>query len=397
MASKVCFYLTATQLGGAERSVLDLASNLERYAGGTYTPRMVVPRSEGPLLDEFRKKNMPFTVLEMPARMLRMSRKKALRGLVDGLLAIPAIVIYIYRFIRLVKGEAPFVIHSNGIKCHIISSVTSLFHGSQVIIHMRDILGKGLSLLAIKLASYFDVVCFVANSKCTAQSLSMMKKQVTIIHNGLDPDVFKRSRNTYLHEKVGIDESAPIVGILGALARWKGQLEFIEMARRLSLKNDHAHFVIAGAEIYDTRAEKGFLLELMDMVTGHRLDSRIHMVGFEADQVRVLNSLDILVHASIKPEPFGRVVLEAMAVGVPVVAAAAGGILELIDDGINGFLYTPGDVGQMAEKVRILLADDELCRKTADSARKKFEEKFLLKKHVEAVISVYNQLAPGRV
>ena len=126
---------------------------------------------------------------------------------------------------------------------------------------------------------------------------------------------------------------------MGVLARWKGQLDFVRAAARLIAEGSQDHFVIVGDEIYDTSGESGFGAELRAQVKDLRLESKIHFTGFMADIPEVMNGLDILVHASTLPEPFGRVVIEGYACETPVIASRAGGILEIAEDGRSALLF----------------------------------------------------------
>ena len=101
------------------------------------------------------------------------------------------------------------------------------------------------------------------------------------------------------------------------------------------------------------------------------LGGKVDFRGFRDDVRAELARLDVLVHASIIPEPFGQVVLEGMAAGLPVVAADAGGPAEIIDDGVDGLLYTPGDAAALAERLRLLAGDKELRSRLGRSGRER--------------------------
>ena len=115
--------------------------------------------------------------------------------------------------------------------------------------------------------------------------------------------------------------------------------------------------------------------------------------GLNVTDAQAINALDILVHASVQPEPFGRVVAEAMGCGVPVVASASGGILEVVRDGETGLLVKPGDVGGLTEAVETLLGDEPLRKELAEQGRREFLERFTDQRHLDGMIRLYDLIA----
>ena len=108
-------------------------------------------------------------------------------------------------------------------------------------------------------------------------------------------------------------------------------------------------------------------------------------MGFQKDISKVMNGFDVLIHASVRPEPFGRVILEAFACEIPVVAAAAGGVLELVRDGETGLLFKPGDVLAMADQVRKIFEVPGLAARLTANAKKLFMNNFTIETHVAQV------------
>jgi glycosyltransferase involved in cell wall biosynthesis len=173
-----------------------------------------------------------------------------------------------------------------------------------------------------------------------------------------------------VRHELGIPPGAPCIGIAGNIQEWKGQRIVVEA---LGLLHDHpaVHCVIAGGV---HRAGERYAAELHARVAALGLGERVHVVGFRHDIPDVMNAWDVVVHASIRPEPFGRVILEGMLLGKPVIATAAGGVPELIDDGATGFLVPPGDAQALADRLRQVLRVDgqEIGARARDWARRQF-------------------------
>ena len=186
-----------------------------------------------------------------------------------------------------------------------------------------------------------------------------------------------------------------LVGIPAVFARWKGHLQVVEAFERLAGTQEDIHLVLVGGPICDTVAEKGYAEELVRRVrrssstagaTERRLDDRIHFLRFDPQPWRLYPEFDVAVHFSTRPESFGRVLVEAMACGVPVVAARDGGPQEIIEHGVSGSLTRPGDVtGLPTARAPELASDPEPIRR---AARRAVEERFSADRFAAEVVKV---------
>jgi len=401
----ICYYAVATHLGGGERSLLDLLRGLKKKPELGYNPWVLLPKADGPLVEHLVSIGVDYDVLPLPKAFFEMSRGAPLVAFQQGLKSVPGMGIYLTKLILLLRRKKPALIHTNAIKCHALAAVVGPSSGVPVLWHLRDILPNGPTLWTLRALQRASQVRVIANSRATADSYLkdaqiargiqiprfLKEVEVPIVYNGLDPEKFQRLPNRKFHELFKVPNETPMVGILGVLARWKGHVEFIEMAARLIRSGSQARFVIIGDEIYDTVGENGYGSQLRDQVRKLGIQDRVLFTGFTHDPAEAINGLDILVHASIKPEPFGRVVIEALACGVAVVACAAGGVLEIIQDKECGLLYTPGDVEEMAEKVALLEADLSERMKLAENGRMRFLEKFTFDRYTQAVAQQYDK------
>jgi glycosyltransferase involved in cell wall biosynthesis len=154
-------------------------------------------------------------------------------------------------------------------------------------------------------------------------------------------------------------------GIVGRIAPWKGQHVFLEaFARAFPRGTERARII--GAPLF---GEEAYERDLHVLASRLGLDGRIEFTGFREDVAEELSKLDVLVHASVIPEPFGQVVIEGMTAGVPVLAPRAGGPAEVIEDGRTGLLYEPGNADALAAAMQQAAADPTLRRKLARAAR----------------------------
>jgi glycosyltransferase involved in cell wall biosynthesis len=128
---------------------------------------------------------------------------------------------------------------------------------------------------------------------------------------------------------------------------------FVDAAAMIARERSDVNFVVVGGP---HALEPGYPEELARRIAGHGLTDRVRLTGFQSAPAAWMNACDVVVHASITPEPFGIVILEAMALGKVVIASAAGGPLEVVVHGVNGFLSPPGDAAELANTIRHALA-----------------------------------------
>ncbi|HEX4923554.1 MAG TPA: glycosyltransferase family 4 protein, partial [Bdellovibrionales bacterium] len=347
---------------------------LEAVRGaGLADPFVIVPKAEGPLLRELATRGFAFEVLELPRHLLEASRRQWASSLAAALLRSPSGLAYLSRLVRLLRARKARVLHTTGIKMHILGAAAGPLAGARVLWHLRDIFGPGKTralMRALELAARPKVI---ANSRATAASYGASAE---VVYNGIDTDAFRPDPALNVKRELGAGDGLPVVGICGVLTRWKGQREFVAAAADALRAGHRAHFVIVGDEIYDTTGERGVRAELESLIKESGFETHIRIAGFRNDMPRVYNSLDLLVHASTKPEPFGRVLIEAMACGVPVIASRDGGVLEIVTDGSDGLLFAPGDTAELGRHVARVLADETLRARLGREGRKTVERRF---------------------
>jgi len=222
-------------------------------------------------------------------------------------------------------------------------------------------------------ASHLITVSNFARQALVSQGLR--GELVTTIHNGIPLDRYQRGQRGFLRRQFGLPNDEPLIGILGRYTPWKGQELFLRVAHAWTRENSSGHFVLIGNAFNE---EEKYESSLRQFVTEHRLGKRVHFVPFQSNVAAALSDLEVLIHASLRPEPFGRVIIEAMALGVPVIAARAGGVPEIIADGVDGLLANPGDTSDYVIKLRELFASKDLAGKLSRAARETVQKRFTL-------------------
>jgi glycosyltransferase involved in cell wall biosynthesis len=185
-----------------------------------------------------------------------------------------------------------------------------------------------------------------------------------------------------------------LLGVLAQLSPWKGQAVAVEALGVLREWGVDAHLLLIGSAKFVARATRfdneAYVRTLRERIEQLGIEDRVSWMGERQDAPELVRALDMLLLPS-REEPFGRALIEAMALGVPVLATSVGGPREIIQDGVQGRLLAPEDPRAWAEAVRDIAADPELAARMGAAGRARVEEAFSAGRHCEQVISVYER------
>jgi glycosyltransferase involved in cell wall biosynthesis len=340
---RIAFVDHIAQISGGEVALIRLVEAL-----GDRVDAHVVLGEDGPLGPALEAAGATVHVLPMVAS-LRETRKESVRPGALGLAALTQTTSYLRALRRLLRDIAPDVVHTNSLKSSLLAGVAARSAAIPVLWHIRDRISDDyLPMPAVWLVRGLSLVvpsAVLVNSRETASTLPARS---TVVYDVVPPAPAV-ARHTH--------EGPLVVGMVGRLAPWKGQDVFLRaFARAAATRDLRAHLVGSAMFGEDAYAESLHRL-CADLGIADRVDWR----GFRQDIWGELALMDVLVHASVTPEPFGQVVIEGMAAGVPVIAAAAGGPAEVVTHDQDGLLVTPGDVDALATTIG-RLADDPADR-----------------------------------
>lgn len=213
-------------------------------------------------------------------------------------------------------------------------------------------------------------------------------KTVTI-HNGIPQLTIDPNRSGTLREFFNIPMSDLLFGTAGRFTPWKGQELFLELARRWVEDGRPGRFILIGRAFNE---EQMFEEKLKQFVAKHKLDERVHFASYQSNLPATMMELDAFLHTSIRPEPFGRVLLEAMIARVPVIAANAGGVPEIISHGQHGLLARPGDVQDYFNQLSVLAGSEAERQKLAAAGREKALRQFTVNRVSHQFGKMLNEL-----
>jgi glycosyltransferase involved in cell wall biosynthesis len=201
-----------------------------------------------------------------------------------------------------------------------------------------------------------------------------------------------------VREELGIKSGQILVGIIGRIDWWKGHEYFLEaMAKAIKQIPDLRGIIIGEmVEIPGCiNRNQRYYKKVKKLAKALDLSDKIIFAGFRNDVPRIIGALDVIVHASSIPEPFGLVIIEGMAAGKPVVATAAGGALEIIEDGVNGLLVPCRDSKAMSRAILHVISNPDRAWQIGMAARKRVAEKFTVQHQVKAVEKLYDDILAG--
>ena len=367
---KVLFLNPIGTLGGAERALLDLIASIRLTSREIEVSLLAL--EDGPLLAEARQLGATAEFFPVPASLTRIGDSGGVdvQGLLRALAALPQCLL---RLSRRLREIGPDVIHANGFKAHVLAAITPALPGI-LIWHFHDFISQRPIMQRLLPLVHRRARLAIAVSEAVALDIlsALPAMRVRTILNGVrtedfDPDRVERAD---LDNLAGLSPAAPgtlRVGLVSTFASWKGHDLFLEAARRID--DTKVRFFVVGGPVYSTRGSQRTPEELEQSIVTLGLKGRCGLVPFQREPAPVFAALDVLVHASSKPEPFGRTVAEGMSAGRAVIAANSGGVREQIVDGVSGLLFPLGDVDALVAQLRRVLASEELRWKLGLEAR----------------------------
>ena len=380
---RIAFLTVSAEMGGSERSLVELLRGL-RPLRRDWAFDVVLPR-EGPLAAQARAAGASAIVLPMPPALAQFG-ESALSGSRGARLprAVGAAAGYARALRRLLQSLGTDVIHSNGLKHHVIAAWAHA-RRTPVVWHIHEyVTPRPLSRTLLR-RSAGRVAVAVANSHSVARDLAAAAGpglRIETIYNGIDLREYAPAADG--GDRVDLDalagrEPAPVgtvrIGLVATFGRWKGHDVFLRAIAQLDPSLPIRAYIVGGA-VYDTAGSQYSLDELRQMTVEAGVETRVAFTGFVPRTAPVLRALDIVVHASTQPEPFGLAIAEAMACGCAVVVSDAGGAAEIVDAGKNAISHPPGDAGALSRVLAGLAADSARRALLGRAARAAAVERF---------------------
>jgi glycosyltransferase involved in cell wall biosynthesis len=377
-APSVLFVDQSGQLGGAEFSLMPLAATWGAR-------REVLLLSDGPFRARLESLGVPVS-LACEASVSNI-RKNTLRF--SWLAALPGIV----RQVRTIARHAKTfdVLFLNTQKALVLGALGKPLHRKRIVWYLHDVMSSEhfgpIQRFVVRWLTRYAVDFVIANSRASAESLVTLAhcepEAIPVVHNGIDLDAFNRadaSDTATLRRQFGLPENVFLAGLFGRLASWKGQHIALEALARIP----DLHLVLVGSAMFGEEAYEKALHEQAERLG---VQNRLIFAGFRDDMPAWMKAVDVVLHTSTEAEPFGRVIVEGMAAGRPVIASAAGGVTEIVNHGRNGWLVEPGNPAALADAIETVRRAPDLARDVARRARDDAAQRFSVDTYLSRMTS----------
>jgi glycosyltransferase involved in cell wall biosynthesis len=403
---RILFLNPAGLIGGAERALLDVIASLR--AANPDWPLALVTTADGDLVDEARALGVEVTVLAFPRSLAVVGDAsvgtpartyRSTLGLAARLsAATPAVVLYRRRLRRAIAAASPDLVHTNGFKMHLLGAWAAP-RGLPVLWHIHDFVGSRPLMSRLLRAQAHRCAAIVANSHSVAGDARVIvgpRPPIFTVYNAIDLARFAPAGMMLdLDRLAGLPPMSPggvRVGMVATMARWKGHETFLRALATLPAAVPVRGYVVGGP-LYETAGSQFTMAELRALAARLGVSGRVGFTGFIDDVPAAMRTLDIVVHASTQPEPFGLVIAEAMACGRAVIVSAAGGAAEIIEDGVDALACQPGDVPALARLIAQLAGDDAMRQRLGRAAALASARRFAQPRLAADLVPIYRAIA----
>ncbi|MBN2570455.1 MAG: glycosyltransferase family 4 protein [Deltaproteobacteria bacterium] len=370
-------------LMGAERCLLDLLKGLDR---NKITPFFLASR-EGPLTEEIRKLDVDVHIAPVD-HWIPYSSRWGRWHLLNFIKKLPSRV---GNIARLVKENNIDIVYSNTVTC-IDGALAALWTRRKHIWHVHENVKNNIDLKPyISAHAVPTIISFLSghiilNSQYLQNYFCRRHASCSVVYNGVALENYQALPKHSLHQELNVPPKTKFVAIVGSISELKGHRSFIQAAKHVADRYKDVSFIIVGA------GKKTLISDLKDIAGTLHLEHKLHFLGHRNEINHIMASIDVLVLASLQ-ESFGRVLIEAMACGKPVVATRCGGPEEIVVDGETGFLVPIGDSKEMADAILKLLSNEDLCKEFGKQGRERCEQNFSLNSYIKKIESIITNKA----
>lgn len=382
---RVVFLDHTARWSGGEISLFDLVTHLDR----TQFAPLVVLFEAGALGEKLEAAGVEVVLLPL-GESVSEARKDSLG--VKSLFRLNALISarrHGRQLRRLLRECDAQIVHCNSLKSDVLGALAVRGVRARLVWHVRDrvaddYLPAPVVRIFRRLARRWPARV-VAISDAVAQTLP--GAPVRVVHNGISLESFLQRA-----AKTPFQSESPVFGMVGRLASWKGQHVFLEAAALVKREVPAARFHVVGSALF---GEEDYERSLHELAARLEVADAVDFRGFQSDVGLAMSEFDALVHASTTGEPFGRVLVEAMALGRPVIATDGGGAPEIVQPEVTGLLVPMNDARALAQAMLRLVQAPEKARAWGEAGRARARDAFSIERTARAVEDVWKELLKG--
>ncbi len=381
----ILFVHQSAELYGSDKSMLALAAGLDR---DRYSPIVVLP-NQGPLLEKLTEAGIRTHVLPLA----RISRSVFnIRGLLAFALQT---VKSIRAFNKTFRKDKIDLVHTNTLAVFTgalwarLKGIKHLWHVREIV--LKPAIAKRIFTAMLRTFSWKIVTNSHATRDVLVQDCPSLASRTVVVWNGIEPPPPPKAEDVRaLRDELGMEDGQVLAALVGRFNRWKGQSLLVEAAEILRRRGvDNLRYLLIGSP---PAGQEHFRDELLKRVSESPAGPLIKVMDFRDDIWTVWQACDICVVPSTEPEPFGRVAVEAMCLAKPVVAAAHGGLPEIVEDQRTGCLFKPCHASELADCLNILAKDEKKRYEYGQNGLLRVQEKFSLEAYVSSFDPIYSDI-----
>jgi len=391
-------------IGGSYYSLLFLTQRLDKTK---YSPIVAFYR-KNELINQFKEAGCKIIILN-PAKPINLvsqfaqPKKNARLLFLFHLLRLPASIAqktinYFSTFIfsafkcwKILHKEKVDLVHFNNTLLRPQEWIlASLFSKAQVVAHERGINNKFPYQYRFWARYLKAIICISEAVRENLLRHGFPEEKLFLIYNGLDPNTFTATRDkTLVLQEFGLDKNAQLIGVVGNIKQWKGQDIAIRAMVHIKKRFPNLRCLLIGGSSQD---DKEYFDLVRNLVKSEGLEDNIIFTGQRRDVPSLINILSVLIHTSVLPEPFGRVLLEGMAMGKPIITPNIGAGPEIVADGKTGLVVKSGDPKDLARAILYLLEAPQKAEQMGKAGRDRLEKHFHINLCVTKVVKIYTEL-----
>ncbi len=391
MSAHRIVFIEASAGGVVGGSLTGLLQCLERMDRTRFAPILVLYEDK-PVAAELRASGVPVHVLPplpVPRADAVRGRWRATRAVLRGLDLARVVRPRAAAVREVLRSERPALVHlCNGITANLDGALAAARCGIPIVCHEKGFRRVGP---AERLASRWIDTSVGMTDDVVAhyRGHGLRSRRFRTVTDGVDCTLFAPGGGASVRREFGIPPAAPLVGIVGHVQEWKGQLLVAEAVAQARVRFPELRCLMVGGV---HRHGESYGAALRARVAQPDLAGHVILAGERRDVAACLDAMDVAVHFSTSPEPFGRVLIEAMALGRPVIAPREGGPTGIVVDRETGLLVPPRDPAALADAIRQLLADPKRRLAMGRAARARVDAVFDIRHHVGAMEALWDDV-----
>ena len=308
------------------------------------------------------------------------------------------------KFASIVKEIKADLIDANSVRAGLVASISTFFHKIPILVHVRDCVPRNKIGILTRRIITRRASKIIANSSYVAHHFALddsMFRKIDVVYNPLDLSSFdpKKVDGDQFKKMFKVNGSYPLLGVVGQISPWKGLVDVIRAMPKVLSSFPEARLLVVGESKFDTVSARydnvAYFKELKSLVEELNIKKEVIFTGERSNIPEVMKAIDLLILASWE-EPFGRTLIEAMAMEKPVISTNRGGPTEIVEDGVTGVLLPPKNPQVIARTVIELASDRKKSEGMGRKGRAEVQRRFNTDTYVTRMFAIYKKILDRR-